>query len=89
MTMALLGAEVLAPFVLEALTGPTAGPELQRRASAAWERRFRRRITLCRAFHHALVHPALIDVASLARSFGSSALTAGFRLTRDPSPSVG
>jgi hypothetical protein len=87
MTMALLGAELLAPFVLEALqTSPTR--HLARNHHLAWQRRFRRRINLCRAFHHALVRPSLIDALSLLHSAGPALLALGYVATRDPEPEV-
>ncbi len=63
MTMALLGAELLAPIVLDALV-QGADLRLSRIYEHAWHRRFDRRIRLCRLFHHALVHPGVIDGAS-------------------------
>ncbi len=85
MTMALLGAELLEPFIGRALVSDGgADPALQADCRAAWHRRFDRRVALCRAFHHCLVHPILIDVGSGLGSIGSRALAACFRRTRDP-----
>jgi flavin-dependent dehydrogenase len=91
MTMALLGAEMLAPFVARALAGarPGAGAPVQAAYDAAWHDRFDRRVRLCRAFHHALVNPLLIDAASTLRTLAPRLLALGFDRTRDPSPGVG
>jgi len=83
MTMALLGAEVLAPFVTRALADGAVGPAPQRAYHSAWHRRFDRRITLCRAFHHALVNPGLIDLASTFKGLAPRLLAACFAGTRD------
>ena len=83
MTMALLGAEVLAPFVTRALAARDVHPSLQRVYDAAWHRRFDRRIALCRAFHHALVNPLLIDLASTSKGLAPRLLAACFAQTRD------
>ena len=80
MTMALLGAELLAPFLIESLTR---SPVDSRAIQSAWRRRFDRRVTLCRAFHHMLVHPSVIDLASGLGSVASRALAACYRQTRD------
>jgi flavin-dependent dehydrogenase len=85
MTMAFLGAELLSPFVERALaSGVGVDREIQTSCQAAWRRRFDRRVTLCRAFHHMLVNPSIIDLASGLGSFGSRILAACFRQTRDP-----
>lgn len=83
MTMALLGAELIAPFVLDAVRVGTAGRAIQRTCGKAWEAKFVRRIAFCRAFHHALVHPGFIDLASRAPRLAERALSLGFDLTRD------
>ncbi len=83
MTMAMLGAELLAPFVLEALRGEGASTALQARYRASWRQRFRRRIRLCRLFHHALNHPSLIDLLSTSRTFAPRILTHCYTRTRD------
>jgi menaquinone-9 beta-reductase len=83
MTMALLGAELLAPVVERALLGGL-DPPLQRAHQSAWHRRFDRRVRLCRLFHHLLVNPALIDLASTWRGHAPRLLTACFNWTRDP-----
>jgi len=83
MTMALLGAEVLAPFVARALAVGSADRSLQRAHDAAWHRRFDRRIDLCRLFHHLLVNPHLIDLGSTFPALASRLLTFGFHQTRD------
>ncbi len=88
MTMALLGAEGLAVAVLEAL-GPGAGgvtPATQGAVQAAWRRRFDRRVNLCRLYHHALVRPTLLDLASRAPRLSRRGLALAFHLTRDPAP---
>src|SRR5262249_39637160 len=64
MTMALLGSEVLLPFVKNALAAGSVSSSLQRAYEHEWHRRFDRRIALCRAFHHLLVSPWTIDLAS-------------------------
>lgn len=84
MTMALLGAELLDPFVRAALALGTADRRLQSEYQAAWHAKFDRRIGLCRAFHHALVNPGLIDAASAFRTLAPRVLAACFRQTRDP-----
>ena len=86
MTMALLGAEMLAGYVRRALSnsGGGASEPLQSAYVAEWHRRFDRRVRLCRAFHHVLVSPWLIDGLSLLRSLGPKLLTLGFDRTRDP-----
>jgi len=89
MTMALLGAELLAPFAVRALASTGgAGARLQAEYQAVWRRRFDRRVTLCRAFHHLLVHPAIIDLASGLGPVASRFLAACFHQTRDPDRSV-
>ena len=82
--MALLGAEVLAPFVTQALAVGSADRSLQRAYDAAWHRRFDRRIDLCRLFHHLLVNPHLIDLGSTFPALASRLLTFCFHQTRDP-----
>ena len=84
MTMALLGAEMLAPFVTRALLGRGPAAPLQRDYVAAWHRRFDRRIALCRAFHHVLVNAWLIDAASAFSTLAPRLLALGFNRTRDP-----
>lgn len=83
MTMALLGSEVLLPFLKTALAEGVAGPSLQHAYARAWHHRFDRRIRLCRLFHHLLVRPRLIDLASTFPSFASKLLIGGFHRTRD------
>ncbi|MDB5348879.1 MAG: flavin-dependent dehydrogenase [Planctomycetota bacterium] len=86
MTMALLGAEQLARAVESALVS-TAGADrsVQTACQTAWHHRFDGRIRLCRLFHHALVHPEVVDLISLAGSLASRAVSACYRKTRDPS----
>lgn len=84
MTMALLGAELIEPFVTQALREGGVGPVLQRAYDRAWHRRFDRRIRLCRAFHHMLIHPWLIDLGSAIGPAGAGLLGAAFDLTREP-----
>jgi flavin-dependent dehydrogenase len=84
MTMALLGAEVLAPSIERALVaGPDAAGALQRAALAAWHHRFDRRVRLCRLLHHALVNPMLIDAAAALGAVAPRLLSACYRQTRD------
>jgi flavin-dependent dehydrogenase len=84
MTMALLGAEVLTSFVMRALCrGEGADRRLQRAYQAAWHRRFDRRVRLCSVFHHALAHPASIDLASTWGSAAASLLSTAYQQTRD------
>jgi len=83
MTMALLGAEMLAPFVTRALARGGADPALQREYAAAWRHRFDRRVALCRAFHHVLVNPWLVDAASSFTTIAPRLLALGFHQTRD------
>ena len=85
MTMAFLGAELVRPFVERGLVGGRGvDAPLQAELQASWHRRFDRRVTLCRAFHHMLVNPGLVDVASGLGMVASRFLTACFRQTRDP-----
>lgn len=83
MTMALLGAELLVPFVARGLKSGV-GESLQRAALGAWHRRFDRRVRLCRLFHHVLVNPASIDLASTLRTLAPRILAGCYQLTRDP-----
>jgi flavin-dependent dehydrogenase len=84
MTMALLGAELLAPFLLKALASPSgADAPLQRDYEAAWRGRFDRRVRLCRAFHHVLVNPALLDLGSIFPAFATRLLAGCYDRTRD------
>ncbi|HWE38580.1 MAG TPA: FAD-dependent monooxygenase [Isosphaeraceae bacterium] len=87
MTMALLGAELLAPFLFEALAGRDGDDRWQPSYERAWHRRFERRIRLCRLFHHVLVHPALIDLATVLPRHSQRVLSFCFARTRDPQPS--
>ena len=86
MTMALTGAELLAPFVAQSLTaGPGADTALQLAVQAAWHDRFDHRVRLCALLHHALIHPSFIDLAS--HTLGTLAprlLRACYRQTRGP-----
>ncbi|MEW4571256.1 NAD(P)/FAD-dependent oxidoreductase [Tautonia sp. JC769] len=84
LTMAMLGAEVIAPFVLRTLAQRDLDLATLRAAQRAWHARFDRRVALCRAFHHALVQPSLIDLASLLGRGGNALLSLGFTMTRDP-----
>lgn len=83
MTMALLGAESLAPAVERALVEGVASSRLQREVRDGWRRRFDRRVALCRLFHHLLVRPRLIDLASHWPRLASRLLAGGFHRTRD------
>ncbi|AGA31132.1 NAD(P)/FAD-dependent oxidoreductase [Singulisphaera acidiphila] len=83
MTMALLGGETLAPFVTAALAVDASLVSLQRDYRAAWHRRFDRRILLCRLFHHILINPRMIDLASAFKTLAPKLLAAGFEQTRD------
>ncbi len=83
MTMALLGAEMLAPVILDALAHEGADRAIQEAWQTAWRRRFDSRIRLCRAFHHALINPWLIDGLAASRSLAPKLLTACYNRTRD------
>ncbi|WP_435007304.1 NAD(P)/FAD-dependent oxidoreductase [Tundrisphaera lichenicola] len=84
MTMALLGAEVMVPFVERALDWPdSADFWIQADCQEAWHRRFDRRVLLCRAFHHILVNPRAIDLSSSLGSVASRVLASCFHQTRD------
>jgi flavin-dependent dehydrogenase len=85
MTMALLGAELLAPTVLRAIARGSGGitPAVQRETLGRWRRRFDRRVRLCRAFHHLLVRPSLLDLACTFPRLAPRVLAACFRKTRD------
>jgi flavin-dependent dehydrogenase len=86
MTMALLGAELIAPFIERGLSVDRGFDyALQSELQASWHRRFDRRILLCRAFHHLLVNPSFVDIASGLGKQASSILAACYRQTRDPS----
>jgi flavin-dependent dehydrogenase len=86
MTMALLGAELIEPFVVHAMTSGAEGatPAVQAAYARAWERRFAGRIRLCRLFHHLLIRPAIIDLAARVPAIGPDLLAAAFQWTRDP-----
>lgn len=84
MTMALLGAESLTPIVVEAVRRGEADGPLQRAYEAAWHRRFDRRIALCRGFHHALINPPLLDMASHLGRLAPRLLSACYGWTREP-----
>ena len=87
MTMALLGAEMLVPFVerglasREGITDP-----IQADCHDEWHRRFARRVALCRAFHHYLVNPALVDLTARLGPSASRFLAACYRQTRERKP---
>ena len=84
MTMALLGAEMMVPFVGRGLTGGDGGHDpYQEACQVEWHRRFDRRIALCRAFHHFLVNPAIVDVSSRFGSAASRFLAGCYRQTRE------
>jgi flavin-dependent dehydrogenase len=83
MTMALLGAELLAPIVTRALVHGGVDAALQRAYASAWHRRFDRRIALCRLFHQAFVNPSWVDVAGTFRTLAPRVLAACFDQTRD------
>ncbi len=83
MTMALLGAEMLAPRVLAALASDGMTTRAQEALQNAWRRRFDGRIRLCRAFHHVLVNPSLVDAASRFQGTAPRVLMACYNLTRD------
>jgi hypothetical protein len=83
MTLALLGAEMLAPYVTRSLTLGHASASLQCAYAADWHRRFDRRIWLCRAFHHALANPWVVDAGSLLSALAPRLLALGYRQTRD------
>jgi hypothetical protein len=57
---------------------------LQRAYERAWHRRFGRRIALCRAFHHALVNPWVVDLGSVMGRLGAAVMARGYDLTREP-----
>jgi flavin-dependent dehydrogenase len=86
MTMALLGSELLAPFVLEAIRAGTAEAALQRRHEKAWHRRFDRRIRLCGLFHQTLTRPWLLEGLARLPRLAAMVTAAGFERTRDPEP---
>jgi menaquinone-9 beta-reductase len=85
MTMAFLGAELIGPFVERALASDRGlDAALQAEVQTSWHRRFDRRVLLCRVFHHMLVNPAFVDVASGLGTLTSRFLAACYRQTRDP-----
>jgi menaquinone-9 beta-reductase len=84
MTMALLGAEMMVPFVERGLALEEDGYDsYQEACQDEWRRRFAHRIALCRAFHHFLVNPAIVDVSSRFGSAASRFLTGCYRQTRE------
>jgi flavin-dependent dehydrogenase len=85
MTMALLCGETLVPFLKEGLRRGIVDFSLQRAYERAWRKRFKRRIALCRAFHHVLVNPSLIDATSSLGSLPQRVLAACYAQTRDAS----
>ena len=86
MTMALLGAEMLEPIAAGAIRSDRGADfALQRACLAEWHRRFDRRIGLCRGFHHFLINPALVDVASRLGPAAARFLAACYHQTRDRS----
>lgn len=89
MTLALLGAEMLAPFVTRALAAGCVGGTLQKEYAADWHRRFDRRITLCRAFHHVLIHPWLVDAGSRFSAVAPRLLALCYSQTRDSRRAAG
>jgi flavin-dependent dehydrogenase len=90
MTMALVGAEILAPYIERALVADAdAVWGMQHAALAAWHRRFDRRIRLCRLLHHLLVNPILIDAAASLGAVAPRLLSACYRQTRDRETALG
>lgn len=89
MTLALLGAEMLAPYVTRALDEGGVGTILQRAYAADWHRRFNRRIMLCRAFHHILVNPWIVDAGTRFSTIAPRLLTLAYSQTRDPNFTAG
>lgn len=83
MTMALLGAELLAPIVMRALVEGGVDPATQRAYASAWHARFDRRIRLCRLFHHALVNQTTIELLASFKTLAPRLLSACFERTRD------
>ncbi len=83
MTMALLGAELLEPYLLKALTPSLADTSLQPQYQRAWHHRFDQRIQLCRAFHQALVHPGVLDAVAPFKNTTARLMTKLYQLTRD------
>ena len=84
MTMALLGAEMLEPYILDFLRSDTSDISQQRLYERAWHQRFDRRIHLCRALHQALVHPRLLDAVAPFRRSTSKLMAGLYQMTRDP-----
>lgn len=84
MTMALLGAEGLAPTILSALASGCVDSPRQLAHQRDWRRRFDGRIRLCRVFHHVLVNPWLIDAAATSQAYAPKLMTACYNWTRDP-----
>ena len=83
MTMALLGAEILIPFLLAALQDGRSVASLNDAYHFAWRRRFRRRIRLCRLFHHILTRPRLLDLSPALGPLAPKILAACYHATRD------
>jgi menaquinone-9 beta-reductase len=87
MTMALLGAETMVPFVERGLAlGDDGSDPYQEACYDEWHRRFAHRVALCRAFHHFLVNPAIVDLSSRFGPVASRFLAACYRQTRERKP---
>ena len=86
MTMALLGAEMLVPFVEKGLIEDRGDFDPFATWADRWHDRFAHRIGLCRAFHHFLVRPSLVDLASKFGPTASKALAFCYLQTRDREP---
>lgn len=83
MTMALLCGEVLVPFIKRGVSNGCVDSTIQREYETAWRKRFKRRIALCRAFHHVLTNPSLVDAGSAFSPLARRVLTACYAQTRD------
>lgn len=91
MTMALLGAAEVVPFVKTGLLRwrREITPSMQEAWLDHWHHRFDRRVRLCRGFHHLLTRPGLVDTLGLLGPGASRLLALGYGLTRDSDPTRG
>ncbi len=87
MTMALLGAEMLVPFVERGLaSGEGITKAIQAACHHEWRRRFAFRVALCRTFHHFLVNPAFVNLSAQLGPTASRFLAACYNQTRERKP---
>ena len=85
MTMALLGSSTLVPYIKAGLLRGGRGitRTMQDAWADDWHHQFDRRVRLCQAFHHFLIHPKLTDLVSTLGPAAARFLAACYRKTRD------